>query len=186
MIMKTFKSVILVKHPKQQVWESIRDRLGIMVPYLDDVAQIHEQERRVTDAGVVELTNIWQADISIPPVLQSVIDHRKLGWTDRAQWFDESGICLWEIEPHFLPGVAQCKGKTRYESAIGGKGTRITFEGELIVDASRLDNLPAFMENTANKTIETLVTTLIPTNFRKVTTALSEVLKQSAEDSLPA
>lgn len=184
--MKTFKSVILVKHPKQQVWQSIRDQLPLMVPYIDDVASITEQDRVMTPEGVICLTNIWKADIAIPTALQAIIDHSKLGWTDRAQWCEESGVCRWQIEPHFLPGVAQCKGKTSYESAIGGRGTRITFEGELEVDAAKLPGLPGFMEATANKTIETLVTTLIPTNFRKVTTALSELLKEPVSNSSPA
>jgi hypothetical protein len=176
--MKTFKSVIMVKYPQRLVWEAIRDRLPEMVPYLDDVASITQESRKELGNGLLLLINVWKADIHIPSALQSVIDPASLGWTDRAEWIEQNNKCHWTIEPHFLPGLAKCSGTTHYVPAIGGRGTRITFEGELEVNTKNIPGLPTFMEPTASKTMESLITSLIPKNFRKVTDALSELLKQ--------
>jgi len=174
--MKTFKSVILVKYPQDLVWQSIRDRLSEMVPYLDDVANITQEHRKEDDDGSLHLTNIWKADAKIPAMLHSIIDPDSISWTDRAQWIEEKNACHWAIEPHFFPDRTRCSGITYYEPAIGGRGTRITFTGELEVNAKNIPGLPGIVESTATKTIESLVTTLIPKNFRKVTAALSVLL----------
>ena len=175
--MKQFKSVILVKHPKTVVWKSIRDHLLQLTPYLDDVASITEESRLCLPQGTVQITNRWQADTTLPTVLQPFIDSQQLGWTDHAQWFEDRSLCIWRIEPHFLSNAIQCHGETRYEPAMGGRGARITFEGEIHLETPGFPGMPSFMEATAAKTLETLITTLIPQNFRKVTTALSHLLK---------
>ncbi len=174
--MKTFKSVILVKYPQELVWQAIRDRLPEMVPYLDDVAKITQEHRKEDDDGSLLLINIWKADAKIPKILHSIIDPDSLSWTDRAQWISENNACHWAIEPHFFPDRTKCTGITYYEQAMGGRGTRITFTGELEVNAKNIPGLPSMMEAKASKTIESLVTTLIPKNFRKVTGALSSIL----------
>jgi len=175
--MKTFKSVILVKYPQDIVWRAIRDRLPEMVPFLDDVKSI-TQEYRAQNSDRLQLTNIWQADIDIPGKVQAIIDTDSLKWTDRAEWFDEKNQCHWTIEPHFFKDRVQCSGSTQFEPAIGGRGTRITFAGELGINAKDIPGVPAFMEATVTKTIESLITTLIPKNFRKVTDALAMLLEQ--------
>jgi len=175
--MKTFKSVIMVKHPKDVVWQAVRDRLPEMVPYLDDVKSI-TLEYREQQPGSLKLTNIWQADIALPAKVQSIINADSLMWTDRAEWIDANDECQWTIEPHFFKDRVLCSGSTRFEPAIGGRGTRITFAGELTVDAKNVPGVPAFMEGTVTGTIESLITTVIPKNFRKITDALEILLKQ--------
>jgi hypothetical protein len=176
--MKTFKSIIMVKYPRNIVWETIRDRLPELVPFLDDVADIVPEHRQEHLEGSLELINIWKADIKIPPILHSVIDPSTLSWTDRAKWNESQNICHWAIEPHFLPDRIRCSGRTQFEEAMGGRGTRINFEGALEVTTKDFPGLPAFMEVTATQTIESLVASLIPKNFRKVTDALSHLLNQ--------
>jgi len=175
--MKTFKSVIMVKYPQEVVWQAIRDRLPEMVPYLDDVAMIIQDHRSEEDDGSLQLINIWEADIKIPGMLESMIDPSSLSWTDRAKWLEDKNECHWSIEPHFFPDRTRCSGTTYYEPAIGGRGTRITFTGELEVNTKNIPGLPAVMESTATRTLESLITSLIPKNFRKVTGALSSLLE---------
>lgn len=176
--MKTFKSVIMVKYPKEVVWKTMRDRLPEMTPYLDDVAAITQEHRKEQADGSLKLINIWKADIKIPSMLQSVIDPSTLSWTDRAEWFEQESRCRWTIEPHFFTDCIRCAGTTHFEPAIGGRGTRITFEGEMEIVTKKIPGVPAFMEATAAKAIESFVTSLIPKNFRKVTDALSILLKE--------
>lgn len=177
--MKTFKSVIMVKYPQAVVWNAIRDQLPEMVPFLNDVASITQENRTEKADGVLQLVNTWKADIKIPNLLKSVIDPDKLSWTDRAEWIEHRRECHWSIEPHFFTEYTRCSGSTQYAPAIGGRGTRITFEGQFEVNAGNIPGIPAFMEETATKTIESLITSLIPQNFRKVTDALSTLLEEN-------
>ncbi len=175
--MKAFKSVILVKYPQDEVWIAVRDRLPEMVPFLDDVKSI-TQESREQNPDSLQLTNIWQADIDLPGKIQSVIDIDKLKWTDRAEWVESKQQCLWVIEPHFFKGRIDCTGSTKFEPAIGGRGTRITFAGEFGIDASDIPGIPSFMESTISKTVESLIINVIPKNFRKITDALAILFEQ--------
>ena len=176
--MKAFRSVIIVKHPREQVWTTIRDRLPEVVPLLDDIRGVSVQERQEGPGGSVRLVNVWHAQPILPAPLASAIDPDLLAWTDRAEWNAGDYVCHWRIEPHFFPDRTQCAGRTHYETAIGGRGTRITFEGELAVDARALPHVPTALGATVSAGIESFVTTLVPKNFRKLTTALSVFLGQ--------
>lgn len=178
--MKQFKSVILVKHPVETVWQTIRDRLPEMVQFLDDVKDI-KLESRTQNPNSLQLINVWQADIILPTKVQTILETDSVKWTDRAEWFEENNLCQWSIEPHFFKDRIDCKGSTQFESAIGGRGTRITFGGELVINTKDIPGVPAFMESTVTKTVESIITTLIPKNFRKITDALSILLKQQAD-----
>jgi len=179
--MKPFKSIIIVKHPREKVWEVVRDRLDELVPYMDDIQSVAVQNKADMPDGIKEITNIWKADIQLPAILNSVIDSSMLSWTDRAQWQSDQTLCHWEIEPHFFPERTRCTGFTRYEPAIGGRGTRITFEGQLDVSTQSISGMPTFIEGRAATAIESLVTTLIPKNFCKITSALSTLLNCEAK-----
>ena len=175
--MKTFKSVVIIKYPQDIVWPAMRDRLPEMVPFLDDVESI-TPEHREQHSDALQITNIWQADIEIPAKIQEIIDTDALRWTDNASWLEAENQCQWSIEPHFFKDRVQCSGSTLFEPAIGGRGTRITFAGELGINVKDIPGVPAFMEGTATKTMESLIITLIPKNFRKMTDALAILLEQ--------
>ncbi|MBV7335254.1 hypothetical protein KFU94_44845 [Chloroflexi bacterium TSY] len=51
--MKPFKSVMIVKHPLELVWLTLRDRLQELVPLLDDVKEIAVVERTEESEGDV-------------------------------------------------------------------------------------------------------------------------------------
>jgi hypothetical protein len=184
--MKKFKNVIIVKHPKTPVWKTMRDRLPEMVPYLDNVASITQVQRQPGKAGSVQLVNLWKADVKIPAAIQSIIDVPNLSWLDRAEWLESRSECRWSIEPQFLPGSIRCAGSTHFEPALGGGGTRITFEGELEVSADRISGLPGFAQTAASHVMEALVISLVPKNFRKITDAISILLeRKSPERAVP-
>jgi hypothetical protein len=182
--MKAFKSMIVVKHPKKVVWETMRDRLTDMVPFLDDVAAIKEVDRRDPGNGVVRLTNLWKAETKIPAAIRSILHASQVSWLDRAEWFEMRDRCEWQIEPQFFTDHIRCAGITSFEPAIGGRGTRITFEGKLDITLDNIPGVPGFMQGTVMKAIESLVTTLIPKNFQKLTAALSNLLEQQGKPIL--
>lgn len=179
--MKHFKSIIIVQQPLEIVWSTIRDHIADLVPYLDDVAAIETQHRDEDEQGAINLVNLWRADVAIPKVASGIIDPDKLTWLDYASWQPEQYLCQWRIEPGFFSEQIKCEGSTRYEPAIGGRGTRITFEGDITIVPGELPGVPGFMQKSVASTIESFVTSLIPKNFRKVTDALSVQLISEAE-----
>jgi hypothetical protein len=176
--------MIVVKHPKPVVWETMRDRLTEMAPFLDDVSSIKQLDRTDLVNGGVRLTNLWKADIEIPEAIRSVLHASDVSWLDRAEWFQTNSRCEWQIEPQFFTEHIKCHGTTIFEPAIGGRGTRITFEGIIDITLNNIPGVPNFMLGTATKAIESLVTTLIPKNFQKMATAMSNLLEQKVKPTL--
>lgn len=174
--MKPFKTVAIVKHHPDIVSSIVRDRLPELVSFLDDIEQITVVERVEAPDGTVRLVNHWKANPPIPPMLASVIDPTMLAWLDRVEWNPSGLECRWRIEPQFLAGRTRCEGLTRYEPALGGKGTKIVFDGQLDVTARGLAGVPALVENMVSNGIEAFVTTLIPKNFRRLAEAISSYL----------
>jgi hypothetical protein len=179
--MKSFKTLIVVKYPKQQVWEALRDTLAELAAFLDDVSSIKQLDRKQVASGQVMLTNLWTANIEIPQAIRSMLHAREVSWVDRAEWTESKGRCEWQIEPQFFTEHIKCAGTTSFDAAIGGRGTRITFEGTIEITLTSLPGVPNFMLGTATKAIESLVTTLIPKNFQKMTGALSHLLEQNTQ-----
>jgi hypothetical protein len=176
--MKDFKSIVVVAHPLKLVWETIRDRLPELGLLLDDIENITVVDRREEADGSVFLVNIWKANPQIPSMLSSFLNPSMLVWTDRAEWKSRLHECRWRIEPHFLPDGIDCNGVTRYEPAMGDRGTRITFAGELDINGHKLKGVPSFLESTVEKGLESFLTSLIPKNFRKLTQAATTLLNE--------
>ncbi len=176
--MRRFKSVTIVKQPMALVWKAMRDRLPETVPFLDNIASITQVRREEHTDASVQLINLWKADVKIPAAIQSIIDPANLTWLDRAEWFEASNKCQWSIEPQFFTDHIRCAGSTHFEPALGGRGTRITFEGELEITVGNGAGLPAFLQGPVSKAMESLVISLVPTNFRKITDALSLLLEK--------
>lgn len=174
--MKPFKSLVIVKHPVELVWTTIRDRMPEIVPMLDDVASVRVVERRSDGNGMVQLVNEWRVRVDVPAALSAILPPDQLGWIDRAEWDESTHECHWAIEPFLLPGAIDCTGMTRFEPAIGGRGTRITFAGTLGVDRSRLGGIASSLGVPVSAGLEMIVSTMIPKNFRKTTEALEKWL----------
>jgi hypothetical protein len=120
--------------------------------------------------------NIWKARPKLPATVISYISPDMLAWTDYAIWPAKKFQCAWQIEPHFFTEHIHCHGVTRYEPALGGRGTRITFDGNVEITAASLPGVPATLENVVAQGIEAFLSALIPKNFRKVTEAMGKTL----------
>jgi hypothetical protein len=115
----------------------------------------------------------------LPAVAHSIIKPEELGWLDYARWNNPELVCTWRIEPFFHPEAIQCSGATAYAPAIGGRGTRVTFEGEVDIDIARLAGLSRAISRPVSSIVENVVTTLVPRNFRKVYEAAARWLDET-------
>lgn len=168
----TFNTVSMVKHPIDRVWTIMRDDLPKLVDLIDDIEDISVQsyEKRNHNCKVV---NVWRASPPLPQSIAGRLDSSMFIWTDRADWNDKNKECLWSIEHHHFRDRIRCSGTTRFESAIGGRGTRITFSGSFELNHHNLPGMLRSLEGPALKAIENLISSLIPKNFHKIADALS-------------
>jgi hypothetical protein len=176
--MKQFRSLLVVSQPAEPLWRAIRDRLSDVAQELDDIEGVRVLSREDLSSTTVRLVNEWRARLRIPAALEAAIGRDALGWIDTAIWNESEMRCRWSIEPLFLRGQVHCEGATTYEKAMGGRGARVTFEGELSVALSSggrtslgLDAVSSF--------VEPLVTTLIPRNFKKTLDAAARLVERT-------
>jgi hypothetical protein len=178
--MKPFKNIVVSKQPVEQIWVAVQDRMSEMASLLDDVERITVVSRDALADGRVRLVNEWRAKPRLPISIESITGTDAFIWLDHAEWNKHDHRCHWRIEPQFFPGRIHCHGVTHYESALGGRGSRITFEGELDLEAGALSGAGAFLERTVAPIVESVVTAMIPKNFRKIIEAAGRLVDQQS------
>lgn len=172
--MTEFKTLSVIKYPIEVTWEKMRDNLPEIVEFLDDIEKVLEKDRIVNKSNIVNIINIWYASPKIPSLIKNYIKSEMLTWTDNASWDENIFQCNWTIKPHAFADHVECKGITKFESAIAGRGTKITFSG--FIDLSSADIKTALLGGITFNLIESFIVKLIPNNFIKLTNALSSYL----------
>lgn len=180
--MKSFHCLVGLRQPVERVAPAIRDRLPEIAPVLDDVETIRTVARVERPDGGVALVNEWRVNPKLPAALDGHVTPDMLGWLDHADWSPDLTLCRWRIEPYFMAEAIRCEGATRFESAMGGRGTRATFEGTLDIAPSALARVPPAWRRPASAAVELLIGTLIPKNFRKTADAVAALLDGASAD----
>ena len=174
--MKTFSSFTMIRHPLEQVWATMRDRLPEIAMQMEDLESIVVVERSVESDGRLRLVNRWNAKQQVPALLENALGGKTIHWIDRAVWDDGLRKCTWSIEPSVLAGHIECGGTTRYEPAMAGRGTRVTFEGYFSLKPGFLDGFPAAFEPTIAGFAETIVSSVIPRNLARAVAAAGQLI----------
>jgi hypothetical protein len=168
--LKTFRSLVVLRRPRQELWTAMRDHLVEFSGQIADIEEIRQIERRVDTDGVVHIVNEWRIRQQVPAIVRSILKTGELSWVDRNTWDAEEFVCNWAIEPRFLTEYIECSGKTMLAEAMGGQGTRVTFEGAFDLKPGVLGSLGS-VEALLSGFLETIVTTIIPRNLRGVVEA---------------
>jgi len=184
--MKTFRCLVGVRHPAPRVAAAVRDLMSEIAPSLEHVERICALTRAERADGGVALVNEWRVNPALPPALESLVAREKLGWLDHAEWAADLTSCNWRIEPHFMAEAIDCRGVTRFEPAMGGRGARVTFEGELDIDPAALSSIPVAWRAPASVAVEMLISTLIPRNFRRTIEMIDARLSEKVQPTSTA
>lgn len=172
--MTPFKSVVVVKQPLEAVWITIRDRMPAIADMLDDIERVSVVSREERGAGSIHLVNEWRIKPAVP-LPEAIVKTGTLGWMDHATWTDADRTCRWEIHTLFLQGKIRCFGTTIYEPAMASRGTRVTFSGAIeLQDALPLGGI---LGRTAIGMVESVITTVVPRNFRKTVEAAVRMIE---------
>lgn len=174
--MRTFRSLVVIRQPVDSVWVTVRDRLPELGTLLDDVESIVEVEREALESGSVRLVNEWRSSQRIPAALAGRIGASALSWLDRNLWDEADRCCTWRIEPAVLTEHIRCAGSTRYEPAMGGRGTRVTFAGTFDLDPGALAAFAPPLQRPITAFAESIATTVIPRNVHKMIEAASVLI----------
>jgi hypothetical protein len=127
-------------HPVERVFETCRDRLVELVPFLKGIDAIEVLERH-EDGGRTRLVNRWRASTTTAPaIVRPFLPTRALSWIDRALWDPVARLCAWEFELNLLPEALHCAGVNHFRERPGGSLLEVT--GSLTVDLRSL-HIPA-------------------------------------------
>ena len=178
--MKAFQCLVGVRRPPVQLAGGVRDWMSRVGPSLENVQQVVTVTRLDRPDGSTALVNEWRVNPPIPAALSTVVTNDMLGWFDHSEWASDLSACAWRIEPFFMAEAIRCQGTTRFEPAMGGRGTRATFEGQLDIDPSALARLQPAWRAPASIAVELLIGSLIPQNFRRTVEAVTALLETEA------
>jgi hypothetical protein len=174
--MKSFKTLAVVKHPRPVVWATVRDHMADLAANMADIAAIEVQQRAERDDGVVTLLNVWRADTRIPSMFASIVTPDMLCWTDRAEWWPDAWETRWQIQPYFVTSGSACIGVTRYEEAMAGRGTRMTFQGQLDFSSVTVPGISGLVFKASSSPLEAFAASLITRNLQQLAHAVSRHL----------
>lgn len=170
-----FQTITIIKYKIDAVWKTMRDDLPELAYLMEDIESITEKERHVSPS-VHKVINIWKSATKLPPIIMRYLNTDMFTWTDRAEWNNESLVCNWKIEPHHFRDSIHCKGKTSFESAMGGLGTKITFSGDLEYNSQKLIGITNFIGDTVLGAADSIIRIIVQKNFRKIAEAIEKHL----------
>ena len=177
-----FNSVSVVKHPIDRVWTIMRDDLPNLMDLLEDIegitVELYEKKEHIC-----KVVNIWKASPPLPQSIASRVAPDMFVWTDSAEWNEKKMECRWSIELHHFRDRVHCSGTTKFDTAMGGRSTKITFSGNIEWINKNTSSITNFLEETIYHTIEPLIKNLIPRNFRKITMAITKRLDANSGTS---
>lgn len=164
-----FKTLVILKQPVDIVWDMLQNQLPQIADRLEDIESIQFLDKKMLDDGQVLVVNIWKASPQLPDFIKNMVNPDMLTWTDSAHWRWNKMSCHWEIVSHYFKEKMHCSGMTCYEPALGGRGCRLSFEGQLQMNTAVGSYNPLFLQG-----IETILSNLIPANFRKIAQAAEQ------------
>ncbi len=170
-----FKTISMIKQPVEVVWETFRDRFEEIGQEVDDLEYIALKDKAENEAGQLVSVYEWKADPSLPALLKSYIQPSMLTWTDTATWDADNKVCYWEIESHYFKDKMQCIGSTTFSSAMGGRGCRLTFQGNIHWEGG-LPALVGIMDGPVTRAMESVISKMVPKSFHKVSGAVEKML----------
>ncbi len=164
-----------VTFDRDTVYETFRDNLVELLPYLPTVKNIERTDYERVDENSVKIVNIWYAaDEDIPSLAQRFISQEMLQWKDTAHWDDEEFSVKWDMEVGFLSDAISCGGKTTYKKV--GDQTEVHILGDLKVDAKKIPGVPRLIAGKVGGAIEKFVVKMITPNMKEANRGVEKYL----------
>jgi hypothetical protein len=174
-----FKIIELLKHSPDKVYQTYRDRLPDLVPYLPNVDVIERLERQETPGGVKHVFR-WKVSGAIPRAVRPFFSDKMMTYLDRNEWFDEVKRVDWRFEIGIFPDAVDCHG-TNFFTAGKEPGTaEIALTGFLNIDLAKVKGVPRLLHGLAS-TVEKFLLDQVRPNLMAVTKAVGQYLDEHRE-----
>jgi len=165
--------VVVVTQPAEAVHRILCERSDELVRWLTGIDAVALKSRETTADGSVHCVQSWRARANVPPVLAAHIDGAFLEWLARTEWRPGECESRWTIEPRFLKISARCQARVRCVAALGGRGTRVSIEFDLV----GLERLTG---------VGTLTRAILSTHFRKLVEAAARLAESERTSTIAA
>ena len=168
----------IVTHPIEKVWETMRDRLPELTPFLSGAESIEVAEREELGPGKVRMLNLWQGNKSVAPkAVRPFLTKGLLRWKDHAEWDDQTRQVKWRFETFHFDKLFECQGENLFETTDEGH-TKITIAGNLDIYAERMPGVPKFLARKLKPQIENFISKLVGSNLADLANGLQKFLDQ--------
>ncbi len=122
------RRMVMLRVPPERVWAALRDDLPSVASWMKGIESVTRLEHAGDMDGVVSTVHEWRASASLPSAMGRFVDGDALTWVERAQWHEGRLESRWTVESRLLAGSLSGAGSTRLEPAMGGRGSRMSFE----------------------------------------------------------
>jgi hypothetical protein len=169
----------VVRHPRERVYEALRDQMTKLAAHLPGIDRITEREREAIAPGKQRVVTHWQANTSTAPrAVRPFLRPSMTQWQDVATWDDEASCVHWCFETSFLESIYSCEGTNYIEDGPDG-GTVLRLTGDLTVHLSRVPGLPKrFIRKLGPRVERYLIDQVIP-NLKEVPAAVQTFLDRA-------
>ena len=166
----------ILTYPRKVVYETYRDRLPELEPYLPNITKIVVL-RSDRDGDDLHLLNEWHGKGDIPRVARSILKPEMLRWKDHADWHDADWSVDWRMELAFLNEMVETHG-TNHFVEVGDDRCRVEIRGVLDIDGSRIPGVPRLLGRKIAPQIEKFIVALIKPNLVKTAEGVQQFLDE--------
>jgi hypothetical protein len=168
----------IIHHPRKLVYETYRDKLTELLPYLPNIRGI-EIKKREQDGNIVKFVNVWHGGGDIPTIARAFLSESMLAWTDFATWREDAFECDWRTETHAFTEAVTSQGMNRYFEVDGG--TRLEIRGDMTIDAAKIKGVPRLLAGKVGRAVEEFLVKTISKNLLDVSKGLERYLNEQAK-----
>ncbi len=174
-----FEDVTTIDYPAQASLDTMIWHLEELVPYMDNVAEIHTLKMDIQPDGRIVTERRWQGTASsVPAVLRPFVSKNSLAWMDYATWTPSEWKCEWRIENKHSK-YSSCSGINLFEPDPTGleTKTRCVIAGDFSVYGDKLPAIPKFLGLKMAPKLESIILGYMMPNFRSCSAGIADFLK---------
>lgn len=164
-----------IPFPQPLVYQTYRDKLLELLPYMSNVQRIEPRSAR-QEQGRLLCSNDWYGGGEIPAMARAFINEQMLSWTEHNIWDDHDYSVRWRIETHAFTEAVTCSGKNYFHAQ--GETTRVENRGELVIQAHKLVGVPDFLKPQVAALVEELLGHKIGPNLRQMGEGVRQYLEK--------
>ena len=177
-----FEYVEHISHPVDQVFETIRDHLTVLIPRIDGVDAIEELSRDV-EGTTTRITNLWHGNsASAPAPARPFVTKKMTTWRDHAVWHRDKREVHWRFETLYFDKLYDCSGIHYFSDEAnkdGSEGAQLRITGNLAVYPGRVPGVPKLVARGVAPMIEQFLIDMVSPNLKELPLAVQAHLDEA-------